>query len=465
MRRTIIFVSFAIGLICHAATVRAQAVPATNPASSGHSATTRPSEAEPDETTARLHPEEIPNELRPFQLELPRDTLAGDLGGLRSNLEHFGITPTLDLEVDTASNPSGGKREGITEASNLGLDLLGDLDKIAGVKGGSFLVQLSERWGDSLSKQYIGNAFDTQQVYGGESFRLVDAAYQQQLLDDRVELRLGRISANDDFQVSKYDYFFMQNGFDGNPVGIYFNAPGMTAYPDSTWGSLVKTRPTQRTYAMVGVYNGDPNVRDIDRHGWDMTMRGPTFVIGEAGLQVNGLPGDTGLIGNYKIGGWYDASTQTVFGSSDAIRGSSGEYAMFDQVVIPFARRETNRGLGIFGSATFSNNPSVGTLPYFFTAGVITRGLFDCRPSDEVGLGALYGIFSDDLRFAEQEAQLVTPSTVIQDYELVLELAYRIYFLNRSVYFQPDLQYINHPNGDEHITDALVIGCRVGINF
>jgi hypothetical protein len=75
-------------------------------------------------------------------------------------------------ESDVAANPTGGRSEGITEASNLGLDLLLDLDKLGGIKGGSFLLQLSERWGTSLSADYIGNVFTTQQVFGGESFRV-----------------------------------------------------------------------------------------------------------------------------------------------------------------------------------------------------------------------------------------------------------------------------------------------------
>jgi hypothetical protein len=58
----------------------------------------------------------------------------------------------------------------------------------------------------------------------------VSFGYLQKLFDDRVELRLGRIGAGDDFLVCQYDYLFMQNGFDGNPVGIFFNSPGMTAY-------------------------------------------------------------------------------------------------------------------------------------------------------------------------------------------------------------------------------------------
>jgi porin len=95
---------------------------------------------------------------------------------------------------------------------------------------------MSERFGTSLSKDYIGNVFNVQQVCCGETYRVVDLAYEQTLLDDRVEFRVGRIAAGDDFLVSPYDYVFVQNGFDGNPVGIFFNAPGMTAYPNATLG-------------------------------------------------------------------------------------------------------------------------------------------------------------------------------------------------------------------------------------
>ena len=58
-----------------------------------------------------------------------------------------------------------------------------------------------------------------QQVFGGQTYRVVHVAYQQQLLNDRVEMRVGRTAAGDDFLVSPYNYVFVQNGFDGNPVG------------------------------------------------------------------------------------------------------------------------------------------------------------------------------------------------------------------------------------------------------
>ncbi|HEY5446605.1 MAG TPA: carbohydrate porin, partial [Pyrinomonadaceae bacterium] len=126
----------------------------------------------------------------PFQLVLPRDHLLGDWYGTRTWLEDHGITPTLTFVTDSLGNPSGGNEQGFTTANNLGLDLNFDLEKLGVVEGGSFLLSMSYRFGGSLSANYIHNVFTVQQVFGGETFHLINVAYLQKLLDDRVELRL-----------------------------------------------------------------------------------------------------------------------------------------------------------------------------------------------------------------------------------------------------------------------------------
>ena len=161
----------------------------------------------------------------PFQLILPSEHLLGDWYGMRTWLEDHGITPTLTFVTDALGNPTGGKRQSFTAFSNLGVDLQFDLEKLYGPKGGSFEISTSYRFGSSLSQKYIGNTFNVQQVCCGPTFRVVDVAYRQQLFDGRVNFRAGRIATGDDFLVSPYNYVFVQNGFDGNPVGIFFNSP------------------------------------------------------------------------------------------------------------------------------------------------------------------------------------------------------------------------------------------------
>jgi len=401
----------------------------------------------------------------PFQLILPREHLLGDWYGTRRWLEDRGIVPTLTFVTDSLGNPSGGKEQGFTTANNVGLDLNLDLEKLCGLEGGSFLLSMSYRFGGSLSANYIHNVFTVQQVFGGETFHLINLAYQQKLFDDRVELRIGRIGAGDDFLVSPYNYVFVQNGFDGNPVGIFFNSPGMTAYPNDTWGALVKVRPTARTYIMGGVYNGDPSIRDNSNNGADFSMDGPLFAIAEIAYQPNSLPGDRGLIGNYKAGFWYDNSLFSDFNTGEFERGNWGFYTLYDQVLVRFGEQGSHRGFGIAGSFLMSPDQSISQMPYFFTAALVTRGIFPSRPVDIIGLGVVYGHFSNDLQNFQRQAQQLDPNVGVQSHETVAELTYRLALLKSALYFQPDLQYVFRPGGTGRISDALVLGAQVGVNF
>jgi len=401
----------------------------------------------------------------PFQLILPREHLLGDWDGTRTWLEDHGITPTLTFVTDSLGNPTGGREEGFTTANNVGLDLNFDLEKLCGFEGSSFLFSMSYRFGGSLSANYIHNVFTVQQVFGGETFRVVNMAYLQKLLDDRVELRLGRTATGDDFLVSPYNYVFVQNGFDGNPVGIFFNSPGMTAYPNDTWGALVKVRPTARIYVMGGVYNGDPSIRDNSNHGVDFSMDGPLFAIGEFAYQPNSLPGDRGLIGNYKVGFWYDNSRYTDFNTGGFDRGNWGFYGMFDQVLVRFVEPASHRGFGVAGSFLASPDQSVSRMPYFFTCALVMRGIVPLRPRDIVGLGVVYGHFSNDLQDSQRRAQQLDPNVGVQSHETVMELTYRLALFKSALYVQPDLQYVFRPGGTGRIPDALVLGAQVAVNF
>jgi len=401
----------------------------------------------------------------PFKLVLPREHLFGDWFTTRTWLEDHGITPTLTFVTDSLGNPTGGSEQGFTTANNVGLDLNFDLEKLGVVEGGSFLLSMSYRFGGSLSANYIHNVFTVQQVFGGETFHLINIAYLQKLFDDRVELRLGRIATGDDFLVSPYNYVFVQNGFDGNPVSIFFNSPGMTAYPNDTWGALVKVRPTARTYIMGGVYNGDPSIRSNDHNGADFSMDGPLFAIGEVAYQPNSLPGDRGLLGNYKAGFWYDNSLYTAFSTGAVNRGNWGFYGMFDQVLVRFGEPASHRGFGVAGSFLASPDQSISQMPYFFTAALVTRGIFPSRPRDIIGLGVVYGDFSNDLQGFQRRAQQLDPTVGVQSYETVLELTYRLALLKSALYVQPDLQYVFRPGGTGRIPDALVLGAQVAVNF
>jgi porin len=300
---------------------------------------------------------------------------------------------------------------------------------------------------------------------------LIDVAYEQRFFEDRFDISIGRLAAGDDFLVSTYDYLFMQNAFDGNPVGIFFNSPGMTAYPNAAWGARVRVRPTDETYLMAGVYNGDPDIRRNAYNGANLTMDGPAFAIVEFGYQHDGFAGDPPYLGNYKVGAWYDDSSYTNYGTvattepAQTREGNWGLYGLFDQVALPWGNPSGNRGLGVFGSFLSSPDESVSKMPYFFTAGVVARGIAQSRPKDIVGFGAVFGQFSNELSDSQERQQLLDPSVVVQRNESVLELTYRYSMWDGGCFVQPDLQYVIHPGGTPGVENALVLGCQIGIDF
>jgi porin len=413
---------------------------------------------------------------------LPVDHLLGDWWGLRTRLEDQGITPSLTFVSNLAGNPVGGLRRGFTDADNLGLNVNCDLDKLYGLTGGQFHFSTSQRSGANLSAIDVGNTFTIQQVYGRETWQVINVEYLQKLLGGRVELRMGRIAAGDVFDVSPYDYVFMQNAIDGNPVGIFLNAPGMTAYPNATWGLELKVQTTDRTYVRGGAYNGDiQHTHEIWHHGLDWSMRGPLFAIGEAVYQVNQLKDDPGLPGNYKFGIWYDGHTYQDFGTKvfgakapslgiapHPMRdGNFGFYGLFDQVLIRFGSPDEKilRGFGVTGCVQAAPLQDRSQMPLFFEAAILARGIFPQRPRDVAGFGIMYGRFSSELRNAQRLAQSLDPTVGVQQEELVMEWNYTFRFRNGAFFFEPDLQYIIRPGGTGNIPNALVVGAQVGLNF
>lgn len=334
---------------------------------------------------------------------------------------------------------------------------------------------MSQRSGNSLTNEYIGSVFSVQQIFGGETYKLVNVDVQRYFCDRAVDVKLGRIAAGDDFFVSPFYWGFVSGEYNG-PASIYLNAPGMNGYPNATWGARFRVRPTERTYAMLGLYNGDPDIRDNEFHGCNFSLHGPLFAIAEIGYQRNGRRDDPGKLGNYKLGTYYNGGSFDTFSASQFAPGASGPlsssvggmwgfYALFDQVLFQPCGKDDPHMAGVYASVIASPDPSMTQMPFYCAAGTVIRGVHPCRPTDSIGFGVAYGKFSGDLQTAQQLAQTIDATVGDQEYELALEWAYRFRLRNGAAYFQPDLQYIVNPGGAHQYGNALVVGAQAGVNF
>ncbi len=405
-----------------------------------------------------------------------RPFLTGDWGGVRTRLLDLGIAPILTFVTDVQGNPTGGRHQAVRESDELALSVTADLDRLAGWAGARFLLSFSMRSGTSLSDRDIGNVFTVSQVCCAHTYRLVNVALEQSLFDDRVNVRGGRIAAGDEFLTSPLYDNFVQAAFNGNPMGILFNVP-ISVDPVATWGMRARVRPISQLSLMAGVYNGDPTLGDNDKHGVDWTMRGPLFAIGEIGLHLNQEPLATGLPGNYKVGGYYQAGDvpdlfRDVNGGSIALsglppqmhNGNGGFYILLDQMIYRDGGAGSGRGLTPFVSLVFAPDSSVNTMPFFANGGLIYRGLFPSRPRDTAAFGAAYGAFSSQLARSQRDARSAGSGAGIQKYEVALELTY-IVQATRWLQVQPDLQYIVKPGGTGKIPNALVLGFQLALTL
>jgi len=400
---------------------------------------------------------------------LNQPNMLGEWGGVRPALARFGIVPTVAWVTDVQGNPIGGTRQAPREFDNLAVELDIDLEKLMRAPGTKFHAGLSLRSGTSLTDIDIGNTFNVAQVCCGATYRLVDVYLEQPLLEDRLNVRLGRLSAGDEFMTSPLYWLFVSQGINGNPAGIFENVPGMTSYPVATWGARVRVQPAETLYAMAGVFNGDPTVGNNDKHGLDWTMRGPLFAIAEIGYLRNQGKGASGLPGNYKLGGYYNGGEfprfvgGTAGGPAPVVQGNAGFYILADQMIYR-GGGPNPPSLTPFVSIVVGPNIAINTMPIFVDGGLVYRGLIPGRANDVAGFAVIYGGFSSDLRRSQRLDRQAGVDAAVQHYELVLEWTYSIQ-VARWLAVQPDVQYIVRPGGGSAIPNALVLGFQLSVNF
>jgi porin len=390
-------------------------------------------------------------------------SLTGDWGGWRSELEdEYGLYLFGNYTSEVAGNPVGGITQGITYTHNVGLHFLVDLDTLAGIPHTTFIASASNRAGSSLSKEHIGNVYAVQQIYGGETTRLVLLALGAELFDGTVDVVAGRLNGLDDFAASPL-YCNAQNlAFCGNPLSIPVDV-NISSYPNTAWGARVRWSPVNAFYVMGGTYNTHAGFRENRFHGVDFSIYPDSGVIGigEVGVYPHHIGPEglfTSLPGDYKIGGYWDTEPVTVFSTGDRERGTGGFYLAFDQMLWREPDATPDQGLYqwfAFHWAPAERNPQ----DRFVSWGLVYPGLLPGRDTDVFGFYGAYGHFSSAQRRAQEAAG--EPGQV---YEMVLEMNYRINLLP-WFYFQPDIQGIINPGAAGKIDNALVLAMQFGVPF
>jgi porin len=386
--------------------------------------------------------------------------LTGEWGGWRTRLREWGVVPSATYFTDILGNPVGGKVGKVRYAHDIGVDLLLDFERMLKWKGSRFRVSMSSRSGNNLSAD-IGNVFTVAEVCCQLTTRLVTFAWEQSLLEHRLNVRIGRLSTGDDFLTSPLYVLFVNSDLDGNPFAPLINVP-YSAYPGSAWGARVRGRPLSPIYVAAGVYDGDASATRNAAHGADLNFGDDGVLLTfEAGYEpAHHIEG--ALPGHYSVGGYYHTGRFRRFDAAPSSdlpsaveHGNGGYYFLVDQMLF---REVGTQGLWPFAAVTLAPNDEINTMPVFVGGGMSYQGLIPGRDHDISIASVVYGGFSGDIGRSPANPQLP------QDFEMVIEWAYIIQ-LAPWLHLQPDFQYIIDPGGTGTIPDALVIGAQIGVNL
>ena len=425
-----------------------------------------------------------PARYRPNHLAHPRDTspgsqigdtqsaappgLFGDWRNSRTWLGARGVDVSARYASETAYNPTGGRRQAITETGQFDIGAKVDMDKLVGLEGGTLQATLTWRRGDNLSDvAALGTLQQVQEVYGrGQTVRVTELWYEQKL-GDSVEVKLGRTNPGSDFAV--FSCHFQNLTFcgaqPGNLVGDYWQN-----WPVGQWGARLHVDVRRGVYVQAGVYEVNPlNLRN---NFFVARWHGATGVLipFEAGWTHGG---DGGHVGSYKVGGWYMTANGTdVYRDINrrpiAITGlapleHSGRYGGYvsvqQQITGTSKDGKSLDGLGVFANFTQTDRATAVT-DNQAVVGVFYKGLATWLPGDV--LGVAFGRTNVNGRAADTDR--LTPGKPVRDAEYAAELYYSVTPLP-WLELQPNVQWIHHPGGVRSADEVVVLGLKGAITL
>jgi porin len=402
------------------------------------------------------------------------DFATGTWGGARTQLEDAGITPEAAYTTDLMAvhNGNAGSGNGWGYAGLMDASLEFDLEKLAGIPGLSIYASAAWSSGSNLSEEQVGNIFAVQEAFTGESVRLAQLYVQQQLLDDQLMLKVGRVTSEDDFLAADIFANYVSAGINSVPWNIPDTNPGFTTSPTAQWGAVAAFEPIDQLRFAVGVYNADDKVNEDKRHGIDFALDpgDGVMAIGEVAYAWNqpveveqeGAPEEAGqpvqeptpelgkgLPGMAKVGALFESGNREDLKDGNKKEGSPGFYVFAQQMV--YREDDTgDQGLTPWAVLSYLPRQSINDIPVFFGTGLVYKGLIPTRDDDSAAVGFYYGRLSDDLEPGGSEK--------------VLEIAYTAQ-LTPWLYVRPDVQLVFDPAGVNSADTAVVGGGEIGIVF
>lgn len=391
-----------------------------------------------------------------------------------TNLKDDGIEPFANYWGTYLANPIGGNQRGTAWAQLLVFGTEIHFDK-QGWQGGSIFISATDFAGTNLSKK-VGNVFTASQAVVIDEFNLYSLYVRQQLWDDRLEFRIGRMSAGQLFATLPIMGLPVSGAVNGNPTSLFTNSP-FHATGEASWAAFAKYLPTPSTYLQAGIFQATDRVTNPANHGVNFAIKpgDGELIMLEGGwlpkfgaTEARSLPDKSdgkkavaaskpGLPGQYSFGAYFANYAFPTF-SGGVMHNAYGFYAQGQQMLWRSALK-SDHTFTLWGGITYSPQAEFALLPVMSYGGAVWQGLIPARDKDSTLFNFYLGGFSQD--YARQQARAGSGWATM---ETVLEASYAI-TLSENLQFQPDLQWVINPGGFASVPNALIVGFQVSALF
>ena len=214
--------------------------------------------------------------------------LLGDMWGLRTGLSRYGVSLEILETSEYLGNVSGGTRKGFEYDGVTQAVMQLDTQRAFGWHGGLFNVSALQIHGNNLSADNLQTLQTASGIEADRATRLWELWYDQKILEeDRLDIKVGQQSLDQEFMVSANALYFVNTMF-GWPMLPSADLPGGgPAYPLSALGARISARPIDGMTVLAGVFNGSP----VSNNSGDPQLQnrhGTSFPLGDGALGDHG---------------------------------------------------------------------------------------------------------------------------------------------------------------------------------
>lgn len=365
----------------------------------------------------------------------------------REWLEDQGVDLKFLAVNDNWANVRGGNERGVGSMGNLNVILTLDTEKAGWWEHGSFTLYGIWIYGQRPS-QAVGDYQFTSSIDAPvPQLEPYEAFYEHTFLDGRLKWLAGIHDFTLDFAILDYGFTFINSSF-YTPSTI--TQMPYSFYPNTSWGTRAIYDVTDKAYAMLGFYDGQPaTTNNIDKVDLQLSAEQGLYSIGEIGWK-----GDSpaGYYTKVAFGTWYCTGNFTDLGGQE-FNSNFGTYLLGEQELWK-ELEHGDEGLGAFfqvGQAEADRNIN----PWYFGAGLRYQGLLPNRGQDVLGFGLAMATFGS-------LAREVYPG--IEGSERTFELSYRAP-MNAWLTLTPDAQFVVDPSGNPSLDNDLIFYIRSEISL